>query len=117
VDAYLAKPVNMEDLAARLAAADRALLVDDSTLPTIDLDDLAAFRDLAGGNVRPAGGAGAHQHVERAQNACPGAGCAHRVCTRAGGAGTCVWRLNDLDRSARWGTEAFRLSAQTHKQS
>src|ERR1700730_1574042 len=60
VDAYLAKPVNLEDLTARLAAAERSLAArdappDDGTVPLaagnttavpiIEMDDLADYRD------------------------------------------------------------------------
>ena len=62
VDAYLAKPVNIEDLAARLAVAERALATrtatssdgslptigDESAVPIIDMNDLADYRDSDG---------------------------------------------------------------------
>jgi CheY-like chemotaxis protein/HPt (histidine-containing phosphotransfer) domain-containing protein len=64
VDAYLAKPVSLEDLTARLAAAARSLAArqaasddgsvpipaDHSAVPIIDMDDLADYRDPAGGS-------------------------------------------------------------------
>jgi CheY-like chemotaxis protein len=64
VNAYLAKPVNLEDLTARLAAAAqflaaRAAIPDDDTVPVaaedttavpvIDMSDLAVYRDADGG--------------------------------------------------------------------
>lgn len=63
VDAYLAKPVNMEELAARLVAAERALAnrqassgsaplptaAADSAVPIIDINDLAEYGDASGG--------------------------------------------------------------------
>jgi CheY-like chemotaxis protein len=63
VDAYMAKPVNMEHLALRLELAERALVarrahsedgslpteVDSSALPVIEMDDLAEYADADGG--------------------------------------------------------------------